>query len=52
MQDYEEDFPAPPTAEEFGAPLPAPPPRDSSKEIMMEYSSVRGTSNANQRSKH
>ena len=50
MQDYDEEFPAPPTAEEFEAPLPAPPPRDSSKDIMMEY---KGSSVASgHRSKH
>ena len=37
--DDEEDleFPAPPTEIEMEVTLPAPPPRDSSKEVMMEY---------------
>ena len=52
MQDYDDEFPAPPTAEEVGvgANLPAPPPRDSSKDYMMEYRG--GGSNHHQRSKH
>ena len=33
-----EDFPAPPTDIEMEVTLPAPPPRDSSKDVMMEYS--------------
>ena len=51
MQDYDDEFPAPPTAEEVGVAahnLPAPPPRDSSKEYMNEF---RGGSNQ-QRSKY
>ena len=30
-------FPAPPTDIEMEVTLPAPPPRDSSKDVMMEY---------------
>lgn len=55
MQDYDDEFPAPPTAEEVGvgANLPAPPPRDSSKDYMMEYrGGGGGGSNHHQRSKH
>lgn len=35
--DDEEEFPAPPTDIEMEVTLPAPPPRDSSKDVMMEY---------------
>ena len=50
MQEYEDEFPAPPTAEEFSAALPAPPPRDSSKEVMMEYAAAK--TNSGPRLKH
>ena len=50
MQDYDDEFPAPPTAEEFSAAMPAPPPRDSSKEVMMEYTA--GKCNSGPKSKH
>ena len=42
----DEDFPAPPTdiiEMEVTLPLPAPPPRDSSREVMMEYGKRRNS---------
>ena len=37
--DDEDQLPPPPTENEIDVtPLPAPPPRDSSKDVMMEYS--------------
>jgi hypothetical protein len=58
MQDYDDEFPAPPTAEDVGvsvdasSSLPAPPPRDSSKDFMMEFRGSSSHTNANPRPKH
>ena len=46
MDDHgvEEEFPAPPTDIEMEVTLPAPPPRDSSRDVMMEYAGKRRNS--------
>ena len=43
-QGMEEEFPAPPTDIEMEVTLPAPPPRDSSRDVMMEYAGKRRNS--------
>ena len=44
MDDNEEEFPAPPTDILMEVTLPAPPPRDSSRDVMMEYAGKRRNS--------